>query len=58
MQFVSGVGSLGASGGGVAFWAHVGGFLAGIALVHPFKRSDFVAARRVLPRRVARRDWG
>ena len=32
MQFFSGVGSLGthAAGGGVAFWAHVGGFATGV----------------------------
>ena len=35
MQLLSGVGSLGASnaaGGGVAFWAHVGGFVIGVAI--------------------------
>jgi len=36
VQFLSGVGSLGAQGeaaaGGVAWWAHVGGFLAGVLL--------------------------
>ena len=40
LQFLSGVGtSLVASdaqGGGVAFWAHVGGFLAGVLLVRLF----------------------
>ena len=28
------------SGGGVAWWAHVGGFLAGMALVHLFRKDD------------------
>ena len=28
------------SGGGVAFWAHIGGFVAGMALVGLFKRRD------------------
>lgn len=28
------------SGGGVAWWAHVGGFVAGMALVHLFRQSD------------------
>jgi membrane associated rhomboid family serine protease len=35
MQLLSGVGSLGvsnAAGGGVAFWAHVGGFVAGVMI--------------------------
>ncbi|HJQ83249.1 MAG TPA: rhomboid family intramembrane serine protease [Candidatus Binatia bacterium] len=31
-QVLSGVANLGATSGGVAFWAHVGGFLAGMAL--------------------------
>jgi membrane associated rhomboid family serine protease len=37
IQFFSGVGSVGHSGvndtGGVAWWAHVGGFLAGMLLI-------------------------
>lgn len=37
MQLFSGVGSLGrADVGGVAFWAHAGGFLAGVVLVRLF----------------------
>ena len=31
MQLLSGAMSIGAEGGGVAFWAHVGGFVAGTA---------------------------
>jgi membrane associated rhomboid family serine protease len=30
MQLIGGATSLGAEGGGVAFWAHVGGFVAGM----------------------------
>jgi membrane associated rhomboid family serine protease len=37
VQFVSGLGTLGAQGGGVAFWAHVGGFAAGAILVIVFR---------------------
>lgn len=33
IQIFSGVGSLGASGGGVAWFAHIGGFIAGIVLL-------------------------
>jgi membrane associated rhomboid family serine protease len=33
IQVISGVGSIGATGGGVAFWAHIGGFVAGGLLV-------------------------
>lgn len=37
LQLLGGFTSLGATGGGVAFWAHVGGFMAGALLVFPFK---------------------
>ena len=40
MQILSGGASLGSHGGGVAFFAHVGGFLAGMALIGLFKRPD------------------
>lgn len=36
----------GAKGGGVAFGAHVGGFIAGAVLVKLFARRDYVAAHR------------
>ena len=39
VQFLSGLTSIGAGGGGVAFWAHVGGFAAGAALVMAFKNE-------------------
>ena len=32
--------------GGVAFWAHIGGFVAGVVLVKLFARDDYVAAHR------------
>ncbi|HEX9742031.1 MAG TPA: rhomboid family intramembrane serine protease, partial [Nitrospiraceae bacterium] len=37
MQLLSGGASLGRSGGGVAFFAHIGGFVAGMALIGLFK---------------------
>jgi membrane associated rhomboid family serine protease len=37
-QVISGL-SAGSAGGGVAWWAHVGGFVAGALLVHPFRRG-------------------
>jgi membrane associated rhomboid family serine protease len=45
MQFLSGVGSIvstasGDPGGGVAFWAHVAGFVAGIGGVLVFRRPE------------------
>ncbi len=35
-QLISGAGTLGASGGGVAYGAHIGGFIAGAVLVKLF----------------------
>jgi len=42
IQFLSGVASLGAANqGGVAWWAHIGGFAAGLVLT-PFLKSSHV----------------
>ncbi len=42
MQFFSGIQSLGVdTSGGIAWWAHVGGFVAGILMVPIFKRRRF-----------------
>jgi membrane associated rhomboid family serine protease len=30
----------------VAFWAHIGGFVAGVLLVKPFQRRELVQAKR------------
>jgi membrane associated rhomboid family serine protease len=58
LQLVSGIPGLGGDIGGVAFWAHVGGFVAGIALVLPFSQRDRLAAhRRQMPRQTARHRW-
>ena len=40
MQLLSGVGSVGALGGGTAFWAHAAGFAAGIGLVMLLRRPE------------------
>ena len=40
IQLLNGSMSAGREGGGVAFWAHIGGFLAGMILVGLFKRRD------------------
>ncbi|MEZ5935146.1 MAG: rhomboid family intramembrane serine protease [Alphaproteobacteria bacterium] len=42
-QVISGL-SEGLSGGGVAWWAHVGGFVAGMVLVHPFRQKEIAKA--------------
>lgn len=39
-QLISGGMSMGAKGGGVAFFAHIGGFIAGMALIGLFKRPE------------------
>jgi membrane associated rhomboid family serine protease len=45
LQFAGGVtSSLTAQTGGVAFWAHLGGFIAGVVLVKVFERPDRVMA--------------
>ena len=42
LQFMSGVGSLGSHAGGVAYWAHIGGFVAGLVLVFAFVITNLV----------------
>jgi len=50
------VGSLSRMAGGTAFWAHVGGFVAGAALIRLFANAEYLARRRsgaiILPRGV------
>jgi membrane associated rhomboid family serine protease len=48
IQLASGVTAIGAEAGtgGVAFWAHIGGFVAGMAFVKIFQRADHVADHR------------
>lgn len=40
VQLISGLPSLGRPGGGVAFWAHIGGFIAGVLLVTLFRQRS------------------
>jgi membrane associated rhomboid family serine protease len=57
IQFVGGLAAFGGEVGGVAFWAHVGGFVAGVVLVKLFARPESVAAHQAnhwRPRRVLR----
>jgi membrane associated rhomboid family serine protease len=57
MQFVSGVGSVATAAtrnaGGVAFWAHIAGFVAGVAMVMIFRRPE----RQSVEWWDQRRDW-
>ena len=59
MQFLGGLfGLFSEEGGGVAFWAHIGGFVAGVVLVKFFARGDYVRQHRSQhwqPRRVSAR---
>jgi membrane associated rhomboid family serine protease len=49
MQLLSGGMSMGSPGGGVAFFAHIGGFVAGMVLIGLFKRPEvpFLSPKRV-----------
>src|SRR5713101_244275 len=59
LQLAGGVvGMVGGQAGGVAFWAHVGGFLAGVVLIKLFTRSDKLAAHRANNWRPERVSWG
>jgi membrane associated rhomboid family serine protease len=58
IQFLSGLPALGSTTGGVAFWAHVGGFLCGILLVAWFQRPGYLAAHnRLRKHQTARYRW-
>lgn len=46
IQVIGGLPGMGAGHGGVAFWAHVGGFLAGLALIKLFVVPEYVREHR------------
>jgi membrane associated rhomboid family serine protease len=49
LQLLGGLPALaGDDGGGVAFWAHVGGFVAGVVLLFVFRNGQLLAAHRAL----------
>lgn len=48
----------GSEGGGVAFWAHIGGFVAGVGLLPLFRRNDRVVHHRDHLARARARRWG
>jgi membrane associated rhomboid family serine protease len=48
IQVLAGIPSLASEAGGVAFWAHVGGFLAGVLLIPVFSKPERVTAHRAL----------
>ena len=49
-QFFSAAMAAGGTGGGVAWWAHIGGFIAGVALIVPMKRKNVALFDRGLKR--------
>jgi membrane associated rhomboid family serine protease len=55
LQVVGGIPALGSTGAGVAFFAHVGGFVAGVALVYLFRDPVRLAAHREHLRLAAQR---
>jgi membrane associated rhomboid family serine protease len=57
LQVLSGLASIGDASAGVAFWAHVGGFTAGMLLVKPFVQADRVAAHEAQRWRPKRMLW-
>lgn len=57
LQLFGGFTTIGAEGGGVAFWAHLGGFIAGVVLVKIFARRDRVASHRSHHYRPQRVGW-
>lgn len=58
LQLLGGLPALQGDGPGVAFWAHVGGFVAGVVLVGAFRRPDYVAQHRRRTQRGAVRPGG
>jgi membrane associated rhomboid family serine protease len=52
LQILGGLPALGSEEGGVAFWAHAGGFIAGAILILLFKDDELVARHRALARYV------
>ncbi|MGH7567737.1 MAG: rhomboid family intramembrane serine protease [Gemmatimonadales bacterium] len=55
LQFLGGLPALaGLESGGVAFWAHIGGFAAGLFLIRLFAKPEYLARR---PKAVAQLHW-
>jgi len=50
LQILGGLPTLQEESGGVAFWAHAGGFIGGVILIQIFKDPELVAKHRALAR--------
>jgi membrane associated rhomboid family serine protease len=57
IQLVGGFARIGAEGGGVAFWAHIGGFLAGVVLIKLFAIRDRISHHSTHHWRPRRVGW-
>jgi membrane associated rhomboid family serine protease len=57
LQLIGGFTSIGVKEGGVAFWAHIGGFVAGVVLVKLFARPQDVREHRSHHWRPERVGW-
>jgi membrane associated rhomboid family serine protease len=58
LQVLGGITSIvGAQEGGVAFWAHLGGFLSGVILIKLFEKADRLADHRSHHWRPKRVGW-
>ncbi|MGB7931164.1 MAG: rhomboid family intramembrane serine protease [Gammaproteobacteria bacterium] len=58
IQFLSSLPALGSTTGGVAFWAHVGGFLCGLIPVPLFQQPEYLAEHKQQQmRETARYRW-
>ncbi|MDT8435470.1 MAG: rhomboid family intramembrane serine protease [Gemmatimonadota bacterium] len=57
LQVLSGTAATAGAGGGVAFWAHVGGFIAGVLLVKLFENRRLVSAKRAGRRPAGGPSW-
>jgi membrane associated rhomboid family serine protease len=42
LQIFDGLNSFGSNGGGIAFWAHIGGFFFGVITIHLFKDNELL----------------
>ena len=57
LQVLGGFTRIGSQEGGVAFWAHIGGFLAGVILIKVFERPDRVRSHTAHDWRPERVGW-
>jgi membrane associated rhomboid family serine protease len=57
IQLLGGTAAIGSDRGGVAFWAHVGGFVAGALLITVFQNRELVARHRAVNRTFHEGMW-